>query len=588
MSKNNRELPLWQQPGWSLFFSIRTGLVLLTLLAAASIYGTLIPSLVDKEGHELVSALERSQTMVFYSWWYKLLLLALAVNISCATLRQLLEKVLPGRRPRFMHGLQFYKTSPNAGDVPYRGSAETVAAAFRGRGFHVALEGAYGHVTRGLLGRWGSPISHLGFVIVLLGGFASAWVSREGVLQLVEGEQNDMMLIQKKPTLEEMRKIATGEMEEPKPIEEPLGFTLRCEDFQTGFFPKTRIPSHFKSLIAIRLPGCFWDVQPVEVNHSPAINGWILHQTSYNEAKELTRYQLALAGPDHPSTLTLNVSPGQRRLIPGLGGTEVELTDPPTTWTILKREQAIATGTLAGAAATGGSTLRAVQFEPDFVMDMENHTVGSKSQQLNNPALRVSVTEGGQTETQWLFGRDDMKQMMKGMHAQQGSFVPELTQITGQGPDWKFQVTVRDTKGLKLGDFSVGLNQVVKLSPDSAANPTAPPRLNPALAGGWNVKIDQRVPAYMTLLTLTRNPAIPFVYAGCALMLLGLALAFGIRRREAWFWVDGAANRLRVAALGGQLIAGLDGGTQKILASLAEEAPLGAAPPPAEKNATRA
>ena len=61
------------------------------------------------------------------------------------------------------------------------------ASAFRARGFRVFVEGGEGYAIKGLLGRWGAPISHLGFILVLLGGFASAWFAREGGVWLLEG-----------------------------------------------------------------------------------------------------------------------------------------------------------------------------------------------------------------------------------------------------------------------------------------------------------------------------------------------------------------------------------------------------------------
>jgi hypothetical protein len=54
------------------------------------------------------------------------------------------------------------------------------------------------------------------------------------------------------------------------------------------------------------------------------------------------------------------------------------------------------------------------------------------------------------------------------------------------------------------------------------------------------------VPLYATTLTLTRNPVIPFIYAGCAVMLAGLALAFFVRRRELWLWLDRAGGTLHI------------------------------------------
>jgi cytochrome c biogenesis protein len=204
MSKESSRPPMWSQPPLAWLFSLRVGLVLLAILTVASIYGTMI------------TPLERAQALVYYSGWYKTLLCLLAINMGCSTYRTIVDRILPQRRPRFMRVEQFYEAAAASQTVPYRGNAGEVAEAFRRRGFQTATEGSYGYAARGLLSRWGAPIAHLGFVIVLLGSFASKWTSREGVVQLPEGGQTDEMFL--RPELKE--KV-------------PLGFTLRCEDFDT-------------------------------------------------------------------------------------------------------------------------------------------------------------------------------------------------------------------------------------------------------------------------------------------------------------------------------------------------------------------
>jgi cytochrome c biogenesis protein len=89
-------------------------------------------------------------------------------------------------------------------------------------------------------------------------------------------------------------------------------------------------------------------------------------------------------------------------------------------------------------------------------------------------------------------------------------------------------------------------------------------------AGGWNVRVKERVPAYATYLTLTRNPMVPVIYFGCAVMLAGLMIAFFIRSRQVWFRIDPAKRRLYVAALyRHQAATSLDRATRAALDELA-------------------
>lgn len=537
MSEQQRTIPMWNRPGWSLLFSLKVGLGLLFLLTVASIYGTLIKDLT------------RAQQVVYYSWWYKyLLLLPMAVNMLCATFKTIVEKIMPIARPRFMRQPQFYAAAPNRAEIPYTGDAATAAAAFRRRGFKTFTEDAFGYAHKGWLSRWGAPIAHCGMIIVLLGGFGSAWFSKEGGLWLLEGGEATTKMSLINDSKQEL----------------PLGFSLRCEDFQTGFYPRTRIISKFTSVVSYKEPGEDWHTAAVEVNNSLHIAGWNLHQSSYQPYDQWERYQLAVHGPGNPTTATLEISPGQRRAIPGLAGSELELTtNYPITWTVLQQGKAAASGLMA-QPATGDWVIRADQFEPDFVIT--TGAPGSRSQNLNNPALKVTMLQNGkELYTQWLFGKAEMKEMMKNaMHQKGGPYTPELVNVDGQAPNWVCQVVLRDGTGALVGDYQLAAGQQVRLQSPAATKP--PPAA--AGAGEWRVRLAERVQPYATYLTLTRNPMIPVIYGGCAVMLLGLLAVFFVRPRQVWFRVDPASRRLQVAAIYRHPQAELDGATRAVLERL--------------------
>lgn len=546
----HRTRPLWGRAPWKWLFSLRVGLVLLALLTVASIIGTLIPEVRDAAGQTLESSLERSQRLVFYSWWYKyLLLLPMALNMACATFRTIMEKVLPASRPRFQRNPQFYEATANRAAVPFAGNAEMAAAAFRARGFRVYVDGALGYAVKGMLSRWGAPISHIGIVLVLLGGFASAWCAREGGLWLVEGEQTDQMTPQGS---------VAGE-------QEPLGFTVRCEDFETGFFPRTQIPSKFVSTVTLTEPGRAPRTEAVEVNRSVSAGGWEFHQSSYRPINDWDRYILAVKPAAAGSTTaTLEISPGQRRPLPGRAGVEVGVSQNyPLEWTVYERDKAVASGPLS-PPVQGDWTLRAERFEPDFVMD--GSSIASRSQQLNNPALKVTLQGGGKAPaSQWLFGAAEMKQMMRGMHQQGGPFDVELINVEGQAPNFTCTVAVRDGSGARVGDYQLTVGQSVSLTPAAPK-----PQAASAASGGWTVRVQERIQAYATYLTLTRNPAIPFIYVSCAVMLLGLLVAFFVRPRQVWFRIDESGQRLCVAGIyRHQQTAGLDRTTRAVIDKLA-------------------
>jgi cytochrome c biogenesis protein ResB len=81
--------------------------------------------------------LERAQAIIYYTWWFKLLLIALALNMSCATVMTVMQKTLPSRRMRVHTQKSFYEASPLATRFGFAGTIEDVAAAFRKQGFKV-------------------------------------------------------------------------------------------------------------------------------------------------------------------------------------------------------------------------------------------------------------------------------------------------------------------------------------------------------------------------------------------------------------------------------------------------------------------
>ncbi len=507
-------VPIWHRSPWNWFFSLGLGVTILVILTIASIIGSMI------------DPLSRAQALVFYTWWYKLLLIALAVNMTCATVKTIITKLIPTQALRVHTNKSFYANEQIVTRVPFRGTTEQAGAAFRAQGFKVKTDGAAGAARTGWWGRFGAPVSHLGMVIVLLAGFTSSWVAKEAIVQVPEGHTT---------TTKRMQVGGEGIV--------PLGFELTVNDFSTGYHPRTRIPSHYTSDITARNNGQVLYAGPVEVNHSPRINGWRLHQTSYQELESLPRWRVEVAGVGLPSPLTTEISPGQTRDLTGAENLRLAM-DNRQNWVLVNGHEQLASGTAAGGGASNERlTLVANRFEPDFVLGADRE-VTSRSDELNNPALHVTLfSNGSPSGQQWLFARDDMKAMA---HAPGGHHEIELLDIRGEAPNYTFVVAVTDCDSCGGGligrvALTIGEEAVVR-------EPKEPEEPAEEEEGEWTVAIGDRVTAYATVLTLTRNPAIPTIYFGCILMIIGLGMSFFVPRRSVWFLHDAEKGELHVAA----------------------------------------
>jgi cytochrome c biogenesis protein ResB len=688
MSQTASPKRLWHITPWKWLFSLKIGVTLLVALTAISIVGTLI------------SPLDRALALVYYTWWYKSLLLLLALAMACATWRNLAEVVVPAFRPRFQKSEAAYRNRKPGAALRFEGTAEDVAVAFRARGFRTALEGPFGYAWKGKLGRLGSPIAHVGLIVVLVSGFAAGMVAREGTVTVLEGDETRTLVIvpdflaagqvrdwkefcqavnaarkdsvpnpgkqiwtllgessdphggdssglshgqslllelageKKVPyeyadelakelnngvlarrdfyTPEAFKEVALPveaetilaretrarsgddmlrlnrlalEAAYPKWIKKSesvdLGFTIRCDDFRVAYHPRTRMPSEFVSTVS-----CPDTVPPlvgekVEVNHSLVVNGWTLHQTSYPEGQGV---RFAVQVSDLKGTVDLEISPGQTRPVPGLTGAQLALEPmPPYNWTLTVPGQteplkgalmggkmpsrsnvpAAAAATTSAPVAGAGFAIRAAQFEPDFVVQ-PGRKFGSRSQALNNPALCVALLQGGQeVGTYWLFGKPEMKEMMRNMmHQKESAWEFDLVRVTGEAPNYQMVVSAKKTGSAEAArEFSLSVGQEALLesassqTSASAAVPAAVPEASKPVEASVKssdeptVKLVGKVPSYYTVLTLTCNPLVPVIYGGCLLMMLGLLLAFSVKRQEVWFWVrPGEKTSLLVTA----------------------------------------
>jgi hypothetical protein len=82
------------------------------------------------------------------------------------------------------------------------------------------------------------------------------------------------------------------------------------------------------------------------------------------------------------------------------------------------------------------------------------------------------------------------------------------------------------------------------------------------------VSVVKTIPAYRTILTLTRNPALPIIYAGCGIVMAGLLLVFLMGRKEIRFRADEQKKLLHVVGIYRHPTEGFDGMTAGILEKL--------------------
>ena len=147
--------------------SVRFGIFLLTVIGAASIYGTLLPY-------------QDSLDRVFHAWWYQGLLLLLAVNVGLASWHTLRVTLPAENKPSFFTKPKTFEALPRhetlVRDELTREAAarslDAAQAAATAAGYRVFRQDLSLCAMKGLQSRVGALVSHAGIIVIVIGAAA--------------------------------------------------------------------------------------------------------------------------------------------------------------------------------------------------------------------------------------------------------------------------------------------------------------------------------------------------------------------------------------------------------------------------------
>lgn len=512
--------------------SLKLGIVLMVAVVVASIVGTIFPY-------------EKSLDLVFYSWWFRVLLLALAVNLAFCTYQTLATKVFPLLKPRFPKSAEYYEEEPLRFGCDSTQSPEAVAGILRRNGFRVSQQGDYLCARKGLIRLFAAPLVHLGFVLVLASGFASGLFALDGRIRLVEGDSTTMMYL---PSSEPGA----------EPTTRSLGFEVRCLEFDTANFPQTQIPSRFISTVQVT-DGDKRFVDTVEVNKSLRHRGLKFHQTSYGTVPDRMRHYLQVVDSTESRTAEVAIASGGTMPVADWGmDLSLQQTVAGLRYAMGENGKTVASGFVGAKQSEMG--IKAVRFVPDFIIGPDRR-IESRSDEMNNPALQVSWMNGETaTSQQWLFQRPELRGFS---HRPQDMVKLEL-ESSRKLPDdggYEFKVVAKDNASNKpLAEFTMKLGDTVNLA-DFA-------KFSDVQSERFKISLLKTGPLQYTDLSISANPMIPVIYFGSILACAAIFLALYVRRVTVWVWCDQANGRLRTAIRYSPERSVLSPGLERVLAAL--------------------
>jgi cytochrome c biogenesis protein len=311
---HNKPNTIWRHI-WNFAASVKLAIIVLILIAATSIIGTVIP---QNAGNAFYMHKYNGFTYKLFSifdffdmynaWWFLLLLLLLVINIIACSLSRLNKtwKIIFPKKISF--NIARYKKIKSNKTFVKQGEFKSIASeykAYLSRRFrHILTKedettiSIYGE--KGRWTRFGVYIVHISILFLLIGALIGAAFGFKGHLNLNEGESADSIIISKQK------------------IEKKLGFSIKCNTFNIKFYD-TGAPEEFKSNISIIENNKEILKADIIVNDPLRYKGINFFQSSYGVASS-DRIDLEILSKESKMTYHQTLNTGDSFNIPENGG----------------------------------------------------------------------------------------------------------------------------------------------------------------------------------------------------------------------------------------------------------------------------
>jgi len=269
-------------PVWKLFVSVKLTVFLLLALAATSVIGTLIPQNADPEiyFHRFGPFLFRLFDVLdiydmYQAWWFQLLLFLLIANIVVCSIDRLSatwKLVFPKKKTFNPDRFEKVKEKQTFSDKRSPGELESVVTSFAaGKMGSPQVEKIQGgFIVFAEKWRWtrlGVYIVHFSVILLIVGAIIGSLFGYKGFVTVPEGESVDHVRLRNNNRMQ------------------PLGFSIRCDDFFVSFHD-TGAPKEFRSSLTILENGEPVMSKDVIMNHPLKYRGISIFQHSYGEIEQ--------------------------------------------------------------------------------------------------------------------------------------------------------------------------------------------------------------------------------------------------------------------------------------------------------------
>jgi len=538
------------------FRSLKTGLTLLAIIGAFCVFGTMRYAANSTLGEH---AIPLARARVFNAWWFFAFMGLFAVQFAVSTWPVTRMSLRTWGRRDFRRSASFYAAGRGRGAVRLPGGPDGVEAVLAKRFTRVHRDGDAFFAHRGLRTRWGPTIVHAGIVVILLAGLARILLDRQGLILSdgrfvgVEGETLSQIEVPRRRD-----QAASGANLIPKPI----SHDITVLDFDEIRHPNSSSPAYFSTLLRVRDQETGRvRVAKLDMNHSLRIGSYEFHQAGYQPLPPIETWRTLFDVRDLRTGERLaatDASPGVRVQVGDLDlFLEVDGEAPGDPWRLYGPEDPanpVAEGVLLAPPGEREFSVRATEFFPDFrVRESDDGQLEpyNASDQPLNPAARVEFIEDGLPTGQTVLFLDP--RLAGRVGPQHPRFAVSLEDIEVARPldkmDWSrtddFRLVVRiddaaTSAAIRRAALAIGAETEPVRWETGPAEPPPPGARYAVLPLGRELR-------YATILSVVREPVVPYYIAGVVLIAFGAFLTFAGRYEAFYALWDSGSRELKTA-----------------------------------------
>lgn len=371
---------------WDFLSSVKLAVAVFIILALSSIVGTIVEQ--QAEPAKNIALLAKffgdsaAPTVynifanlgfmdMYHSWWFISFLLIFSINLIVCSLDRFPKTWKLVKMPLKPLPLNVISTMPVKKEVKLKTTLAAAKDEFLNSltsSKYRVLESSENNTVQLYCQKWnyarlGVYVVHLSIILIFVGAIIGAVFGFNGYLNLPEGEQSDVAYKGKGITI-------------------PLGFTVKCNWYDTKYYEGMDMAQEFQSELVIIENGKEVLKKNIEVNSPLIYKGITFYQSSYGMVPNANGYFMLSVTPNGGQQKTYTLRFGDTFEISGTG----------------------ITGTI-------------VDFSPALGRDPRTGQLSTYAENMVNPAVAIKFDVPGQESlTGWIFRRYPQTGILAGGH----------------------------------------------------------------------------------------------------------------------------------------------------------------------------